>query len=161
MQTRSATVDDAEMIRGIYNHYVAGSVATFDLEQRSLEQQLAWMGDRSGAFEVLVVQDEGEVAGFASLSPYKQRAAYRTTVESSIYLHPDATGKGLGRVLLSAVVNVARTHGFHSIIARINASMEPSLGLHEALGFEVVGIEREVGRKFGKWHNVQIMQLLL
>ncbi|MEE9414864.1 MAG: N-acetyltransferase family protein [Acidimicrobiales bacterium] len=161
MQTRTATLDDAEPIRGIYNFYVAGSVATFDLEQRSLEEQLAWMRDRSGAFEVLVIIDQDEVAGFASLSPYKQRAAYRTTVESSVYLHPNAVGKGLGRGLLAAVIDVARTHGFHSVIARINATMEPSLGLHEAMGYERVGVEREIGRKFGKWHDVQIMQLML
>ena len=161
MEIRPAVPEDAEALRAIYNHYVAESVATFDLEQRSAEQQMAWMNDRAGALAVLVADVDGQVLGFASLSPYKPRAAYRTTVENSIYLAPEATGKGVGSKLMNALIEVARAHGFHSVIARVNAALDASVGLHESVGFEKVGIERQVGRKFGKWQDVQVLQLLL
>ncbi len=161
MQIRTATLDDAEALRAIYNHYVVSSAATFDLEQRTPEGQLEWMADRSGAMAVLVAADDDAVLGFASLSPYKDRAAYRTTVENSIYLDPEAVGRGVGSLLLNTLIDVARQHGFHSVIARVNASLEASVGLHKSVGFATVGVERQIGRKFGKWQDVHILQLML
>ena len=99
--------------------------------------------------------------GFASLSPYKERAAYRTTVENSVYVHRDQGGQGIGKLLMGHLVDTARESGFHSIIARIEAGGEASRALHEACGFELVGIEREVGRKFKRWLDVAIMQRML
>ncbi len=175
MQIRTATLDDAEALRAIYNHYVVSSAATFDLEERTPADQLEWMADRSGAMAVLVAVEDSAVEeraadssvgsetilGFASLSPYKARAAYRTTVENSVYLDPAAVGRGIGSALMNQLVDVARQHGFHAIIARVNASLEASVGLHKSVGFETVGIERQIGRKFGKWHDVHVLQLLL
>lgn len=162
MHIRIATLDDAEALRTIYNHYVTSSAATFDLEERTSKDQVEWMADRSGAMAVLVAVDEQDaVLGFASLSPYKERAAYRTSVENSIYLDPAAVGHGTGSALMNRLIEVARQHGFHSIIARVNAALEASVGLHKSVGFETVGIEREIGRKFGKWHDVEILQLML
>ena len=103
----------------------------------------------------------GEVVGFASLSPYKERAAYRTTVEDSVYVHRSHTGRGIGRLLLSGLVDIARDSGFHSVIARIEAGGAASLALHAACGFELVGVERQVGRKFGRWLDVAVMQIVL
>ena len=103
----------------------------------------------------------GELVGFASLSPYKERAAYNTTVENSVYVSRDHGGKGIGRALMKHLIERARSSGFHSMIARIEASGEASLALHRACGFKLVGVERQVGRKFGKWLDVASMQLLL
>ena len=104
---------------------------------------------------------DDRVVGFASLSPYKERAAYRTTVEDSVYVSREHPRLGIGRTLMEHVIGIARDSGFHSIIARIEASGTASRALHEACGFELVGIEREVGRKFNRWLDVAIMQLLL
>lgn len=161
MQIRDAELDDAEAIASIYNLEVRETTATFDLEPRSLSAQRQWLQQRSGAHIVLVAEAAGEVLGFASLSPYKDRPAYNTTVESSVYVRRDARGKGVAKALMNELVETARTHGFHSIVARISDSQGPSLALHRSLNFQLVGIEREVGRKFGRWLDVSVMQAML
>ena len=162
MQIRPAELSDAPAIMAIYNPVVQTSTATFDLTPRTLEQQRAWLEDRSGARIVLVaVDDEGEVAGYAALSPYRDRPAYATTVEDSVYVEPEHHGQGVGRLLLSSLVDTARAHGFHAMIARIVSDHEASIALHAACGFEVIGHEREVGRKFGRWLDVTLMERLL
>lgn len=162
MQLRTATVDDAEAIRGIYNVEVETSTVTFDIVPRTLAEQRRWISDRSGAHAVIVaLDDDGEVAGFGSLSPYKERAAYSTSVEDSVYVHRDHRGRGVGRLLLAELVERATAHGFHALFARIVADHDASIELHRALGFEIVGREREVGRKFGRWLDVTLMELIV
>lgn len=160
---RSATLADAAAIAQIYNREVTETTATFDLVPRTLEAQQEWLSARSGAFAAIVGVDPAtkQVVTFASLSPYKERAAYRTTVEDSIYVHRDFGGLGIGRQMLERLVDVARQSGFHSVIARIEASSAASRALHAACGFELVGVEREVGRKFHRWLDVAVMQLML
>jgi phosphinothricin acetyltransferase len=159
---RPAEISDAEAIRTIYNHEVVHTAATFDLVPRSLDDQVEWLQARSGAFSAIVAVDEaGDVVGFGALSPYKERAAYRTSVEDSVYVHRDLAGRGVGSLILGRLVEVAGDSGFHAIFARINASGEASIALHRKWGFELVGIEREVGRKFNRWHDVALMQRLL
>ncbi len=166
MFIRPATVDDAPAVLAIYNHEVEHSVVTFDLVPRSLEEQRAWIADRSGAHAVVVADrstDESapEVVGFASLSPYRDRPAYSTTAETSVYVAETARGAGVGRALLEGLVATARAHGFHALVARIVGGHHASIRLHESVGFEVVGHEREVGRKFGRWLDVTVAELLL
>lgn len=160
---RLATAADASAIAEIYNREVTETTATFDLVPRTVDAQREWLAARSGAFAAIVAVDRltRRVVGFASLSPYKERAAYRTTVENSIYVHRDFGGRGVGRQLLTHLVGVARESGFHSVIARIEASSEVSRALHARCGFELVGIERQVGRKFNRWLDVAVMQRLL
>jgi phosphinothricin acetyltransferase len=154
-------LEDAEAIRAIYNVEVTTSTVTFDLEPRSLEAQRQWLAARSGAHSAIVAELDGEVIGFASLSPWKDRPAYRTSVEDSVYVHREHQGKGVGRLLLSQLVDVANKSGFHAVFGRIVGGHESSIGLHLALGFEVIGTEREVGRKFGKWLDVVVVEKLL
>lgn len=161
MDIRPATAADAEAIRGIYNREVTGSTVTFDLVPRSSEDQRRWLEARSGAHAVLVAVDDDQVIGFASLSPYRDRPAYSTTVEDSVYVDADHLGAGVGRALLTALVATARGHGFHAMMARIVGGHEASIALHRSVGFDLVGVEREVGRKFGRWLDVVIMQRLL
>jgi phosphinothricin acetyltransferase len=158
---RLATVEDAEAIRAIYNVEVTTSTVTFDLEPRSLAAQRDWLAMRSGAHSAIVAVDGGEVIGFASLSPWKDRPAYRTSVEDSVYVHRDHQGRGIGRVLLARLLDVANESGFHAVFGRIVGGHEASIGLHRALGFEVIGVEREVGRKFGRWLDVVVVEKLL
>jgi L-amino acid N-acyltransferase YncA len=161
VRARLATIDDAEATRVIYNLEVTEATVTFDLVPRTLEEQREWLTARSGAHAVLVAEDEGDVVGFASLSPFRDRPAYSTTVENSVYVRRDQRGKGVGTFLLAELITLATSHGFHAMIARIVGGHDASIALHRALGFEIVGTEREVGRKFGRWLDVLEMQRLL
>jgi len=158
---RLAEPSDAAAIAEIYNVEVLGSTATFDLVPRSLEAQREWLRDRTGAMAAIVAEIDDGIAGFASLSPYRSRPAYSTTVENSIYVHADHRRKGIAQELMAALVTTARSHGFHSMVARIADGAPASVALHTAAGFDLVGIEREVGRKFNRWRDVHVMQLLL
>ena len=160
-QIRHASPADAEAIRAIYNYEIENETATFDLVPRSLEDQLAWQNARSGAFCVFVAELDGDVVGFGALSPYKERPAYRTTVEDSVYVRRDLARHGIGRAILAHLLQTAADGGFHSVMARITTLSEGSIALHSALGFQLVGIEREVGRKFNKWLDVALMQYLI
>jgi phosphinothricin acetyltransferase len=164
VHTRLVERGDAEAIRAIYNAEVVTTTVTFDLVERTPAEQQAWIDDHTGGHPAIVAIDEssaGIVLGFASLSPYRSRPAYAPTVEDSVYVHPDHRGRGVGRLLLADVVELARDHGFHSIMARIVGGHEASIALHRACGFQEVGCEREVGRKFGKWLDVVLMQRML
>jgi phosphinothricin acetyltransferase len=160
---RTAQLADAAPIAEIYNREVTSSTATFDLVERSIDQQRQWLADRSGAFAAIVAVDGAtqQVVGFASLSPYKERAAYRTTVEDSVYVAREHGGRGIGKLLMEHLIATARESGFHAIIARIEATGDASRGLHAACGFALVGVERQVGRKFNRWLDVAVMQLML
>ena len=151
----------------MYNYEVENTTATFDLVPRSLEAQSQWLAERSGAFAAIVAAGpfaehaRDQVLGFASLSPYKERAAYRTTVENSVYVRRDCHGRGIGKLLLNHLLDLAEVSGFHSVMARIEIGGDASQALHRSCGFELVGVEREVGRKFNRWLSVALMQCLL
>ena len=162
MLIRPAVLEDAPAILDIYNPVVISSTATFDLVPRTLAEQREWLSSRAGARIVLVaIDDDDAVAGFSSLSPYRDRPAYATTVEDSVYIHADHQGQGVGSLLLRALIDTARSHGFHAMVARIVSDHDASIRLHTSCGFAVVGREREVGRKFNRWLDVTTMQLLL
>ena len=158
---RLARLDDAEAIRQIYNAEVQTSTVTFDIVPRSLDEQRRYLSDRSGAHAVIVAEDEGVVVGYGALSPWRSKPAYATSVEDSVYVHRDHQGRGIGRTLLDEMLRVGTAHGFHAVFARIVGGHEASIRLHEAAGFEIVGTEREVGRKFGRWLDVVLMERLL
>ena len=158
---RLATLDDANAIRAIYNREVTGSTVTFDLRPRSLEDQQEWLEAHAGAHPAVVAAAGDTVLGFGSLSPYRDRPAYATSVEDSVYVDASARGQGAGKLLLAELVRLAGLHGFHTVMGRIVGGHEASIALHRACGFALVGIEREVGRKFGRWLDVVVMQHLL
>ena len=158
---RDAIRSDAAELMRIYNREVLETTATLDAEPRSLEDQIRWLDERSLGHCVLVAATDDGLAGFASLSPFKLRAAYRPTVENSVYVDLAFQRRGIGRLLMDELVIRARMHGFHSVIARIADGNPGSIALHEVLGYKVVGVERQVGRKFGRWLDVTEMQLML
>lgn len=158
---RAARSSDAEAIRAIYNHMVLTTTVTTDIEPRSLDAQRRFLEARSGAHAVIVADVDGEVAGFGALSPYRDRPAYATTVEDSIYVDDRHRGRGVGSALLGELIALAQRHGFHSMMARVVGDHAASIRLHRSAGFELVGVEREVGRKFGRWLDVALLQLLL
>src|SRR5690606_7728289 len=122
-------IDDAPALAAIYNAEVTTTSVTFDLVPRTVEDQRRWLSDRSGAHAVLVAEHGGEVVGFAALSPYRDRPAYSTTVEDSIYVRADQRGAGVGRTLLAELVATARRHGFHAVMARVVGGHEASIAL--------------------------------
>jgi len=159
---REATAGDAGAIASIYNHEVTATTTTFDLVPRTLEEQIAWISARSGAFTAIVAANaEGIILGFGALSPYKERAAYRTSVEDSVYVDRSLARRGIGRLLLTHLLDIAENSGFHAVFARIEAAGTASRALHASCGFELVGVERETGRKFNKWLDVAVMQCLI
>ena len=162
MHVRLAAPADAEAVRLIYNAEVVGSTATFDLRPRTEDEQAAWMVEHQGTYPVVVaVGDDGSVLGFGSLSSYRDRPSYSTTVEDSVYVDAGRRGGGVGRVLLVELVRLGTLHGFHSMIARVGGDNAASIALHQACGFELVGVEREIGRKFNRWLDVAVLQRML
>jgi len=162
MHVRLAEPADAESVRRIYNAEVVGSTATFDLRPRTPEEQADWMAEHQGTYPVVVaVDDAGTVLGFGSLSTYRDRPSYATTVENSVYVDAGHRGQGVGQALLEELVRVGTGHGFHSMIARVGGGNTASIALHEACGFTLVGVEREIGRKFNRWLDVAVLQRML
>lgn len=161
MDIRPARLEDSEGIRAVYNAEIA-STSTFDLVARSAEEQRSWLLERSGAYPAIVaVGADGAVVGFGSLSRYRDRPAYATTVEDSVYVAGPARGRGVGRSLLEELLRLAVAHGFHSVLGRIVGGNRASVALHLGCGFELVGVEREVGRKMGRWLDVVVVQRIL
>jgi phosphinothricin acetyltransferase len=163
---RLAERRDAAGIRAVHNHYVTTSTALFDLVPRTLDEQVVWIDEHSGGHPAVVAVDPsaevpGGVVGFGSLSPFRPRPAYAGSVEDSVYLLGSHHGRGIGRALLEELLRLAQAHGFHAVFARIAGGNEPSIALHAACGFDTVGVEREVGRKFGRWLDVVEMQRML
>jgi len=161
MEVRLAHLGDAEAICRIYNAAVSGSTVTFDLEPRSLSEQSEWIVRHQGAHPAIVATEGEAVCGFGSVSPYRDRPAYSTTVEDSVYVEASWRARGVGRKILDELVRLSTEHGFHTMIARTTADNTASIALHESCGFTLVGIEREVGRKFGRWLDVALLQRML
>ena len=158
---RDATAADIPAIAAIYNEAVVATVATMDTEPASIEKQTAWFNRHGGCFPALVCETGGRVAGWASLTPWSDRAAYSRTVEASVYIEKAHQGRGLGSVLLNALVERATAWDYHVIVAQIAETNSVSLRLVDSFGFYDVGTLREVGYKFGEWVDVRLLQLTL
>ncbi len=161
MEIRPARLEDAAQIASIYNYEVLNSTVTLEIDPRTTHQQEKWIARHSGVHQALVAIDHDEIVGYASLSSYKMRAGYNTTVEDSIYLHHGHRRRGTGKLLLVRLLEIAAVSGFHTCIARIVVGNVASIELHKSVGFRTIGIEKEVGRKFSKWLDVIVMQKML
>ncbi len=159
---RATEHGDLAVIAEIYDHYVLRTSATFDLEAPPVaEWQRRWRSALSLGQPWMVTEEDGVVAGFASLSSFRPKAAYRSTVETTIYLADDHVGHGLGRPLYEATLREAAARGFHLAVAGITLPNRRSVLLHEALGFVSVGVFEEVGYKHDAWRDVGWWQLSL
>lgn len=158
---RLATIDDVGAINEIYNHYVLTSPCTFHTEPVHYQERLEWFEKHGPRHPVIVATIEANIVGWASLSAYRERPAYNNTAESSVYIHKDHHRKGIGRMLMDDLLVRAREIGFHTVLAGVTGCLPPSIELHRSLGFEQVACLREVGFKFGKWHDVVFLQLML
>ena len=172
MRTRLVEVDDATALMNILNPEVVETSVSFDLVPKSLDEQREWILAHQTTHLCLVAlntdDDLGElgargerILGFASFSPFRERPAYATTVENSVYVHRAARGQGVGELLLNDLIVAAKGSGFHSLIARIVGENSSSIRLHEMCGFTLVGTEIEVGRKHGRWLDVVEYQYVM
>jgi L-amino acid N-acyltransferase YncA len=158
---RPAVTADSAAIAAIWNHEVLHTTATTDTEPRGLEAQQAWLAAHGPRYPVLVALEDGVVVGFGALAPYRPKPAYAWTAENSVYVRDGWRGKGVGRLLLDRLLALGRDHGHRSVIARVTASNEASLALHERRGFARVGHERQVALKHGTWLDVVTLQVIL
>ena len=158
---RPATLADLPEITAIYNEAIANTTATFDTELKTAEEQAAWFRGHDENHPVIVATLNEQVVGWASLSRWSDRCAYDGTVELSVYVHHEHRGKGLGRKLIEVIVAEGEKAGLHTIISRITTENRNSIHLHEWFGFNSIGVMKEVGNKFGKLLDVQLMQKML
>lgn len=158
---RDAKPADAAAIAAIYNHYIAKTVVTFEEVEVTAEEMRRRRRLVAEKFPWLVVEEAGSVVGYAYASPWHARAAYRHSVETTVYLAPDATGRGLGRPLYEALLDRLPPLGVHAAIGGIALPNPASVALHERLGFAKAAHYREVGHKFGRWIDVGYWQLTL
>ena len=158
MHVRQATKQDLSAIADIYAHEVRTAVSTFDLEPPEEDYWLAKLESREPGDHLLVAEDDG-ILGYAYSSSYRVRPAYRHTRETSVYLADGARGRGLGRALYDDLLPRLRADEVHAVVALIALPNPASVALHEAFGFEEVGVLREVGRKFGRWIDTAWWQL--
>ena len=160
---RSATAADIAAITGIYRPAVLEGTATFELEPPDEAEMLRRFQALSrNGYPYFVAEVDGRIAGYAYVGPYRTRPAYRFTVENSIYIAPDAQGKGVGRVLLNSLVESSTAKGYRLMVAVIGDSKNyGSIALHRGAGLTFCGVIHSVGYKFGRWLDSVIMELPL
>lgn len=161
LKIRSVTPADAEAITGIYRYYVENTTVTFDEEPPSVAETKATVARISQAWPYLVAEIEGVIAGYCYAHPWKEKAAYRQTLETTVYLRHGLTSRGIGRRLMERLIEMCGARGdVHSLIACVTAENEGSRRFHSSLGFEEVSLFREVGFKFGRYLDVADMELI-
>lgn len=158
---RMATHEDAPRIAEIYNFYVLNSVVTFDTEPETPDDRVRWMDEHDACHPVLVGELDDEVVAWGALTKWGTRGAYRHTVEASAYVEREALRKGIGETMTGALMAEALRCGHHVVISQVVSGNEASLRLAERLGFERVGVLREVGRKFDRWLDVVVLEKVL
>ncbi len=158
---RQVKLSDTEAIAGIYNEYIQHSTASFETETLTPEE----MGMRISAFSSVcpyfVFEEDGRVVGYCYAHPWKERAAYAGTYETTVYIHPAYLHRGIGKALMAKLIESCRQRGFRALIACITAENEASVSLHLGLGFEKVSHFRQVGRKFGRLLDVVDLEYIL
>lgn len=158
---RKVRKEDTSAITAIYNHYIAHTTITFELEPVSEEEMWTRIQHINEKYPYFVYETEGQIAGYCYVHGWKEKAAYNQSAETTIYLAPSHTGKGIGKELMLHLIEECRRYELHTLIACITEGNEASYALHEKLGFEKVSYFREVGRKFGKWLGIVDYELIL
>lgn len=153
----------ADAILDIFNDAILNSTALYDYAPRTSQNMVKWFDAKhAGDFPVIGIEDTGgTLLAFGSYGTFRAWPAYKYTVEHSVYVHQDHRGKGLGRVVMQALIEAARQSDMHAMIGGIDATNSGSIALHERLGFKHVGTLPQVGFKFGRWLDLAFYQLLL
>lgn len=159
---RPARREDLPAILAIYNEAVVNSTASWDLVPEESATREAWFDARQAAgHPVLVAEADGRVLGYGTWGTFRAKPGYARTMEHSLYLAPEARGRGVGRLLLAAIIDTARDAGVHTLIGCLDSTNEASVALHRGFGFVEVGRLRQAGAKFGRWLDLAFWQVLL
>ncbi len=162
IKIRPYKTEDTYAILAIINHNILHSTALYDYSVRSYEQQKNILEEKINKnFPVIVAELYGNVVGFGMYSEFRFREAYKFTVEHSVYVREDFHGKGIGKLLLLELIDLAKKQKLHTMIAVIDAENQSSVEFHEKFGFKTVGIIKESGYKFDRWLDSVFMQLIL
>ncbi|WP_322549491.1 N-acetyltransferase family protein [Flavobacterium psychraquaticum] len=162
IQIRTYTITDCPAILAIINEVILTSTALYDYHPRTLEQQIAIFEDKiSKGFPIIVAEENNQVIGFGYYSEFRFREAYKFTVEHSVYADKNYIGKGIGKLLLSELIQLAKAQKMHTMIGVIDSENLNSISFHEKFGFEEVGYIKESGYKFDKWLDSIFMQKIL
>lgn len=161
MTIREVDYSDAASIADIYNYYVLNTTITFETKPVSSEEMKLRIKDISSRGPYFVCVDHDVVLGYCYVHGWKEKAAYRYTNETTVYVSPDYKRHGVGSALVSRLIESCRDAGLHALIACITQGNEASVAFHKRLGFERVSRFREVGWKFGKWLDVEDYELIL
>lgn len=161
MMIRTAELRDLPELLEIYNYEVVNGTATFDLQPKTLEERRVWFDEHNVDHHPLIVAEiDGRVAGYASLSAYRPKEAYRSTAELSVYISPDFRRRGVATELMETILQIAREdEALHLVVSVITGGNEASIRLHEKFGFNFCGTMHEVGQKFGKYLDIDNYEL--
>ncbi len=158
---RPVILEDAGAIVDIYNYFITDTTVTFEVQPLTVEKMAERIREISARFPYFVYEEDGRVLGYCYAHLWKERAAYSKTLETTVYLHKDATHRGIGSLMVNHLVDLCREQGYHALIACITEGNEASVRMHEKLGFRQVSEYKEVGRKFDEWLGVVDLELLL
>lgn len=159
---RQAEKKDVSRILEIVNYEILNSTVVYDYKERTYEQQLEWFEQKQiHGMPIIVAEDKNRVIGFGTYGIFRPWAAYKFSVEHSIYVDKDSRAHGIGKRLLTKLIEMAKENGFHTMIAGVDCSNERSVGFHKKFGFEEIGTFKEVGYKFDKWLDLKFLQLFL
>jgi L-amino acid N-acyltransferase YncA len=159
---RQATEKDLDAILEIVNHNILNTTAIYDYEPRTLVQQKTIFDEKVKAgFPLIIIEMDNDIAGFGTYGAFRFKEGYKFTVEHSVYVSIHYQGKGLGKLLLAALIELAKKQKLHTMIAVIDAENQNSVEFHKQFGFETVGVIKESAYKFDKWLDTVFMQLIL
>lgn len=159
---RMAEEKDLPEILVIYNDIIVNTTAVYDYKPHTAAMRKQWWDTKKEqGFPVFVAEEAGKIAGFSSIGPFRAWAAYKYSVENSIYVAANVRGKGVGKLLMPPLIEAAGNLDMHTILAGIDASNEASIKLHEGFGFKEVAYFKQVGYKFGRWLDLKFLQLIL
>jgi L-amino acid N-acyltransferase YncA len=161
LDLRPARAGDAESICRIYNQGIEDRVATLETELRTPEERREWMAARGPRLPVIVAESGGAIVGWGSLNVFNPREAYRFVADFSIYVERGARGRGVGRAMLTHLIDLGRAHGYHKLVLSAFPTNESGMALYTRLGFRTVGVYREQGLLDGRWVDTIIMEKLL
>lgn len=159
---RLATSNDLQAILDIVNHSILHTTANYNYEIQSLQIQEKWFAEKQAKnFPVLVAEENANVIGFGTYGTFREKIGYQYTVEHSVYVAEAFIGKGIGKLLLTALIQLAKTQGYHTMIGAIDANNLDSIAFHKKFGFVECGSIKEAAFKFNKWLDLLFMQLIL
>jgi L-amino acid N-acyltransferase YncA len=162
MNIREAIEDDLPQLLSIYNDIILHTTAVYDYEPHTVEMRKQWFETKKQqGFPVYVAEEDEKIFGFSSIGPFRAWAAYKYSVENSVYVAAEARGKGIGKLLIPPLIEAAKRLQLHTIIASVDATNEVSLGLHKSFGFEEVAHFKQVGWKFERWLDLKFLQLIV